>query len=225
MNLDPDYLSTLPPEVLLTILQDLSARDITSVCQSSQYLNSFCYDWSIWEKKAFEDFYFPRDLFKQTNLRFPLQRYQQVRAYSYHPEQFLVSAVRSGQMELFDWLLRSGAASNAKALVTALDAAAATGNSQAVKRLLEYLDLPPSEPEEEAELDLYYADVEGWLEWAQKSKLFGDASVEDLLEHNSINDLILDILRPAVEAAQRNGHDEIFNELVQLWGMYREYQD
>jgi hypothetical protein len=220
MNLDPDpaYLNTLPPEVILKIIQDLPAREITSLCQSSQYLNSFCSDWNLWEKKAFADFAFPRNLFKQTTLQLPFQRYLQVRAYSYNPDQYLVAAARSGQTQLVDYLLRSGG-HQARTIIDALVAAAANGNNEVVKRLIGVLDFPGPgpEPENERELDAYYREVESWLVWLQESNILDDTSIENLLEDNSVNNLIGEILAPAIDAANANNHPNIAHELEEIY--------
>jgi ankyrin repeat protein len=195
-------LESLPPEVIILVLQDLPVSDILSVCGSSNYLSSFCQDWDLWAEKASHEFNFPRDQFTQTYLRVPIQRYQQIRAYHNRPGMFLIRAARSGNLQVIEYLLDIGADDarptiDARQILDAIDVAAETGNVAVLRRLLEAFDLP--QPDAEGNYDEEKLDE--WLEWAQNGALFFD-NLDELLDY-------------ALRLAARHNHVEAVQELIE----------
>lgn len=71
-------LETLPVELLLKILMELSHHDLSRIRRTCCYLRALSYDWPFWTQKVWEDFEFPRSLFVQTKCHDPLARYREI---------------------------------------------------------------------------------------------------------------------------------------------------
>jgi ankyrin repeat protein len=165
-------LESFPPEVVITILLELPLPDLARICQSSQYLSSFCRDWNFWSQRALLDFHFPPKLFHHTSLLTPKERYLQVQTYWNNPNAFLKEASLNGNAELVQYLIDAGAKDLNNALYFAVQAnhvnvvqvlinvgvtdihdafanAAARGQLEVVKALLQVRPLQ--------EADLHYA--------------------------------------------------------------------
>jgi ankyrin repeat protein len=192
---NPANLGSLPPELVIQVLQDLPVSDILSVCESSRYLSSFCQDWDLWAEKARHEFSFPRDQFTQTYLRLPIQRYLQIKAYHDRPNNFLDRATRSGNLALLEYLLDIGG--NPRQILSAIDVAAETGNVAVLHRLLEAFHLPKLD----AEGNYDDEELEEWSEWADHGRLFFDD--------------FDDLLKDALELAARHHHVGAVQELIQ----------
>lgn len=195
MDLIPANLESLPSELIIQVLQNLPAKDIISICRSSRHLNAFCQDWGLWTQEAFRDFGFPRELFRRTTLQLPVQRYQQVQAYHDNPDQFLIPAVRSGNTRLLQYLVDAGA-ENLDIILRALELAAAKGDVQATRLLLQALRLPQRDENGEYNDE----ELEQFSERMQKYGVFTE-DFEDLLDE-------------PVRLAARNNHLLVIQELL-----------
>jgi ankyrin repeat protein len=187
---------SLPPELVIQVLQHLPVSDIIPICESSRYLNSFCHDWTLWAEKARHEFKFPRDQFTQTYLRLPIQRYQQVRTYHDHPDNFLITAARSGNTKLIEYLVDVGV-DKVSIILDAIEIAAARGNVNMLRSLLGAFHLPKRNTQGKYDA----AELEKWTTWARNSNLsFVDFA--GTLSH-------------ALELATKNNHLATVQELIQ----------
>jgi uncharacterized protein (UPF0297 family) len=104
-ELSPSYLESLPPEVVTSILLQLPNNEIEQLCNLSTYLASFCRDWNFWALKAKQNLGFPQNLFRETSLPNPRQRYRQIQNYSLDLTKSIQEAVIEDQPQLVDYLL------------------------------------------------------------------------------------------------------------------------
>ena len=95
---------TLPPELVLLILQNLNVEALYRCRQVSSYLRDCCHDWNLWSYQACHDFKCPTNLFIQTQLAHPWHRYQQIQSYYHQREDSLIFAARTGNLGLARFL-------------------------------------------------------------------------------------------------------------------------
>src|SRR5437868_3044278 len=105
MDLNPSELENLPPEIITSILLDLSYDDLLHLCQVSHYLSSFCRNESFWREKAYRDFQFPKSLFDQFKPQEPRLQYLRIEAMINNPNQYLVEGAKDGNVALVRYLI------------------------------------------------------------------------------------------------------------------------
>jgi ankyrin repeat protein len=99
----------LPTEIMVSILVQLSVRDIIALTRSSVTLSGYGWNWTMWSIKAEEAFQFPRKLFHATDSPNPRWRYREVRYYYQHPNRALLRAAKTNNFELLNWAMTAGA--------------------------------------------------------------------------------------------------------------------
>src|SRR4051794_17434291 len=72
------YLESLRPREAIRKLLNLSVHDILQICDRSNRLRSICDNWDFWAEKAEMDFGIPFDVFADTDLEDPSERYQEL---------------------------------------------------------------------------------------------------------------------------------------------------
>jgi ankyrin repeat protein len=183
-------LESLPPELVIPIMLKLSVNDIRRLCRVSRYLSSFCQDWRFWAEKAFQEFNFPPELFSQTPLTNPGERYQQIQDYKLTPNDFIEDAADHGSLELVEFLVKAGATKLDDALIEAVE----HGHLNIVKYLI----------------DVGADNYDSALEWAAR---FGQLDIVKFLVQNTPAHVGLG-LDPAVD----RGHLDVVRYLVDQAG-------
>jgi ankyrin repeat protein len=103
-DVPPSLFDCLPPELIVTIVINLSVGDICRVAQVCRYFAAVTMTASIWSQKAWHQFGFPVELFYQTETS-PRQRYRQIKSYWTHPDDSLTTAAEHGHRDLVKFLL------------------------------------------------------------------------------------------------------------------------
>lgn len=131
-------LESLPPELLEMIFLELPFTDLLKLCQTSSYFRSFCLDWDLWAHRMYLINEFPPDLFKETSLPTPQQRYQQLINFYEHPSESLIKAAETGKIGIIQDMIQIATILSLSyhALERALLAAVELGHLDVVKLLI-----------------------------------------------------------------------------------------
>jgi hypothetical protein len=105
-------IETLPYELLLPILLDLSSIDIERLGQAVPQLTWIYHDWDFWATKAQHDFALPREMFMDSyhlEAAYPRHRYLQIQGYQQCLNDKLLSAINQNRAPWVKYFIDRGA--------------------------------------------------------------------------------------------------------------------
>ena len=198
MNSSVPTLQSLPPEILEIILLNIPLSNLSKIFQTSRSLNRFCHDWHFWAQRAKKDYEFPIKYFNETTLTEPIERYNQIKFYLQHPQQYFLELAEKGNIDLIKYLVTH--ASFGKDNIYKLSTLDYTLNHAA-----KYLNVVEYLVSQGADIDnaLIYAAENGYLEIIKYGLNY-------YYKHHSI----MQLLNQLLDLATRGGHVNIMKYLI-----------